>query len=96
VPETLIAACAETSLKVVPVEGGTQSAACVGVAGADLVIQTGHLPLGSATWSYGTAPYAYVPSQCALLDWTDGLSIGWAVALCFLLPAAVAFTKRGL
>ncbi len=36
------------------------------------------------------------PQPCGLLDWQDGLLIGWGIAGAWLMTAAVMFLRRGV
>lgn len=56
------------------------------------IAYTLHDMLGGGTVSYTVAP---AMQPCALLDWSDGLQLGWSVGAVWLLAAAVLFVLRG-
>lgn len=86
-----LAAAASSQVGGVVVHGGS-----VHVVGVDAVAST------SITYSLtpiaGGPPISSVvhltPQPCGLLEWQDGLSLGWGVATAWILTAAVMHLRR--
>lgn len=43
-----------------------------------------------------TATVAVTPQPCGLLDWQDGLALGWGVAVAWIAVAAIMVARRGV
>ena len=68
------------------------------------VVQPGPVTASSITYTFtpitGGAPFSYVSPYeavpCQMLDWSDGLQLGWLVAGVWLAVSGLMFIKRAL
>lgn len=91
----LPALCASMGLNVQPVSGGAQSVECSQIVdGTQIQVKTGWLANGASSWSFTTKAITPSWQPCALLDYSDGLAIGWGIAAAWIAAFAVMYMSR--
>lgn len=81
----------------------TQAGTHLAAGGAAYVVGVTGVTPSSITYSYAQLggatteqTYASMPQPCGLLDYKDGLNLGWGVGLAYLSVYALLFMTRGL
>jgi hypothetical protein len=86
-------AIASSQVGTVVVHGGSAYVADATAVTATSISYTLQPIAGGASISYVAS---VSPQPCGLLDWQDGLMLGWAVAAAWIAVAAVMLIRRGV
>ncbi|MDO8699118.1 MAG: hypothetical protein Q7J75_01610 [Rhodoferax sp.] len=96
--------CYASALDAVAAMASSQVGAVVVKGSVAYVVDVGSYTASSITYALRpvdggaviSSTTAVAPLPCGLLDWQDGLALGWGVALVWLAVAAVMFVRRGM
>lgn len=96
--------CYATEQQALSASASSQVGAVVPHGGKSYVTGVSSVGSGSITYSFisldGTESFELVspltPQPCGLLDWQDGLVLGWGVAAAWIATAAVMFLRKGV
>lgn len=88
-----VAAIASGQIGAVVVHGGTAYVINASAIAEDSITYTLG-PVGGGTAITVVAPVN--PQPCGLLDWQDGLVLGWSIAAAWIATAVVMFLRRGV
>lgn len=96
--------CYPSALAAATAQASSMGGSIVQQGTASYVVEVGVVAANSITYVYrpiltGTAFQStswYYPQECQMLDWTDGLALGWLVAGIWLATAGLLFLTRAL
>lgn len=96
--------CYSTELQALSASASSQVGAVVPHGGKSYVTGVSSVSASSITYSFtsldGLDSFVLVapmtPQPCGLLDWQDGLTIGWGIATAWIVTVAVMFLRKGV
>lgn len=97
-------ACYSTALEAVQVMASNAVGGVVVIGSKAYVVNAGSITGSSITYSfaevggtgYMTKLANVTPQPCGLLDWQDGLTIGWAIAAAWIATAVVLHLRKAV
>lgn len=97
-------ACYSTALSAAQAAAASQIGAVVQIGTASYVVDVVTVSPSSITYKFQNVSStailiksaSFTPLSCGLLDTSDGLIVGWAIAAAWLVTAAVLHLRRGV